>query len=73
MEDTLKEVPKGSHHWDKFIEPETLKSMLQDAGFGEIEMIGFEVKGKDSHTEALIVELNDNLSVMYIGKAVLAS
>jgi len=72
MEDTLKEVPKGSHKWEKFIEPETLKALLHDMRFEKIEMKGFEVKGKDEKSDALIVEINDNVSVMYIGKAILA-
>ena len=71
MEDTLREIPKGSHDWNKFIEPETLKTLLLNNGFKEIEIRGFEVKGRDNKTGAMIVEINDNTHVMYIGKAVL--
>ncbi len=70
LEDTLNEIPKGSHDWNKFIEPERLKSLLTDKGFEEIEFKGFEAKDKDENTGFPKIEINDNTSVMYIGKAV---
>jgi len=73
MEDTLKAIPKGSHDWNKFVEPEILKTVLIKNGFNEIEIKGFEVKGRDDKTGQMIVEINTNLNVMYIGKAVLSA
>ncbi|MCP4551190.1 MAG: methyltransferase domain-containing protein, partial [Bacteroidetes bacterium] len=71
LEDTLNEIPKGSHDWNKFIEPERLKSLLINTGFEEIDFKGFEAKDKDENTGFPKIEINDNISVMYIGKAVL--
>jgi len=73
FEDTLNVIPKGSHDWNKFVEPDLLKSLLINTGFNKIEFKGFEVKGKDEKTGASIVEIHDTISVMYIGKAVLFS
>jgi len=72
MEDTLKAIPKGSHNWNKFIEPEKLRFLLSNSGFTEIEIKGFEVKGRDEKTGQMIVDINDNTKVMYIGKAFLS-
>ncbi|WP_338241688.1 bifunctional 2-polyprenyl-6-hydroxyphenol methylase/3-demethylubiquinol 3-O-methyltransferase UbiG [Aurantiacibacter hainanensis] len=53
-------VPKGTHHWEDFVTPEELESLLSDAGLtmGEPKGIGFSV-GKGLH-------LSDDLSLNYV-------
>jgi 2-polyprenyl-6-hydroxyphenyl methylase/3-demethylubiquinone-9 3-methyltransferase len=69
-EEIMKTVSKGSHDWNKFIEPERLHSLLQKIGFGDVEMKGFNRIGEDSSTGAPIFEINEKMDVFYIGKAV---
>jgi 2-polyprenyl-6-hydroxyphenyl methylase/3-demethylubiquinone-9 3-methyltransferase len=58
--EALGAVPKGTHHWEDFVTPEELESLLETAGMsmGEPKGIAFSV-GKGLH-------LSDDLSLNYI-------
>jgi len=58
--EALGAVPKGTHHWEDFVTPDELESLLSDAGLtmGEPKGIAFSV-GKGLH-------LSDDLSLNYI-------
>ncbi len=71
LENIKKEIPKGTHDWNMFIPPVKMTSYLEEGGFKDIEFKGFDVRGIDSKTKSIIAVINDNLSVMYLGKAVL--
>lgn len=73
LEYIKKEIPKGTHDWNMFIPPLQMTGYLEKEGFKNIELAGFDVKGIDSKTKRIIAEVNGNLSVMYLGKAELAS
>jgi 2-polyprenyl-6-hydroxyphenyl methylase / 3-demethylubiquinone-9 3-methyltransferase len=77
LEDILQE---GIHDWEKFIKPEELTVLLKATGFDGIEFKGFDVFGENllakafsyfyyKNTRTLKVSINNDLSVMYIGKA----
>ena len=34
-------LPRGTHHWSKFIKPEELQHLLSDAGFETVDLKGF--------------------------------
>ncbi len=67
LEYLLREIPRGVHDWNMFIKPETLTSRLTETGFKDVEIKGFDVKGKDKATGGFNVAINGNTSVMYIG------
>ncbi|MCP4326649.1 MAG: 3-demethylubiquinone-9 3-O-methyltransferase [Alteromonadales bacterium] len=71
LENIKKEIPKGTHDWSMFIPPKQMIAYLEKENFKNIELTGFDVKGIDSKDKKIIAEINDNLSVMYLGKAVL--
>lgn len=80
LEEILQEIPRGVHDWEKFIKPEELTGLMQQYGFSNIEIEGFNLFG-DSIWGAVVaywhykktggfrVSLNDDTSVMYVGKA----
>ena len=80
LEEILQEIPRGIHDWKKFIKPEELIDLMQHNGFINFEFKGFNLFG-DKVWEHLVaywrykktgdfsVSINDNTSVMYIGKA----
>ncbi|MEN9218179.1 MAG: bifunctional 2-polyprenyl-6-hydroxyphenol methylase/3-demethylubiquinol 3-O-methyltransferase UbiG [Gloeomargarita sp. DG_2_bins_126] len=86
MEDILRQIPPGIHDWEKFITPAELTGFLERAGFDHILCRGFDltdggnlktlfsllVNGlqSDDTRKALKVQINDDTSVVYIGKAV---
>ena len=70
LENIAKEIPKGVHEWKKFIKPKELTSLLRGSNFGDLELKGLDIKGRDKATGHFKAELNDNMSVMYIGKCV---
>ncbi|MFP5387386.1 MAG: bifunctional 2-polyprenyl-6-hydroxyphenol methylase/3-demethylubiquinol 3-O-methyltransferase UbiG [Bacteriovoracia bacterium] len=72
LENISKEIPRGTHDWKMFIPPEVLKACLTHQKFKEIELAGFDIKGIDKKTRKIKAEINNNLSVMYIGKAIKA-
>jgi hypothetical protein len=56
-----------------FINPFQMTGYFEKEGFKNIELAGFDVKGIDSNNKRIIAEINENLSVMYLGKAELVS
>lgn len=70
LEYIKKEIPKGTHDWNMFIPPKQMENSLVSGNFQDIELAGFDVKGIDGKTKSIIAEVNNNLSVMYLGKAV---
>ena len=68
-----KEITKGTHDWNMFINPFQMTGYFEKEGFKNIEIAGFDVKGIDSNNKRIIAEINENLSVMYLGKAELVS
>lgn len=71
---------KGIHDWDKFIEPRELSTIMQKEGLGDIEIKGFDFFGQSLpesldillhhlKTEEVKININEDTSVMYIGKA----
>lgn len=69
LEYIKKEIPKGTHDWNMFIKPLQMTGYLEKLEFKNIELTGFDIKGIDSKDKKIIVEINKNLSVMYLGKA----
>lgn len=80
LEDLLREIPCGIHDWQKFILPKELIHMMQRIGFQEIEIKGFNVFGETildnitaylhyRKTGGFQISINEDVSVMYIGKA----
>lgn len=81
MENILGEIQKGVHDWDKFITPQELTAWMHQIGFGQIEIKGFDVFGDALRlnlktyldyrkTGVVNVNINDDTSINYIGKAV---
>ena len=80
LEEILQEIPRGIHDWKKFIKPEELTCLMQHNDFVNIEVKGFNLfgntvwdhiaaYGRYKKTGGFSVSINDNTSVMYIGKA----
>ena len=80
LEDILQEIPQGIHDWEKFIKPEEVKQLMHENGFGNFDIQGFNVFGTGilakiaaymhyKKTGSFQVNINEDLSVMYIGKA----
>lgn len=72
LERITKEIPRGTHDWNMFIRPDIMKASLTKTGFADIELAGFDIKGIDKNTKRIKAEINNNLSVMYIGKTIKA-
>ncbi|HEY9907158.1 MAG TPA: bifunctional 2-polyprenyl-6-hydroxyphenol methylase/3-demethylubiquinol 3-O-methyltransferase UbiG [Thermosynechococcaceae cyanobacterium] len=81
LEDLLQEIPRGIHDWHKFIKPEELSTLMQQVGFAEIEMQGFNLFGRSifeqirayryyRKTKQFQISISSDLSLSYIGKAV---
>lgn len=80
MEEILKEIPRGIHDWKKFIKPEELTDLMQINGLSNFEIKGFNLFGNTicdyfaayrryKKTGGFRVSINENTSIMYIGKA----
>jgi len=80
MENILGEIQRGVHDWNKFIKPEELTNFLEKSGFKDIEMKGFDIFGEAlqlnfiryiqfKRTNKFNVNINDDTSINYIGKA----
>lgn len=80
LEEILQEIPRGIHDWKKFIKPEELTGLMQHNGFMNVEVKGFHLFGNSvwghlaaywryKKTGGFSVSINNNTSVMYIGKA----
>lgn len=83
LENVLREIPRGIHDWQKFIKPEDLTDSLHKNSFTSIEIKGFDLFGETLHrnifayihykkTGGFQAKINNNTSLMYIGKAVKA-
>jgi 2-polyprenyl-6-hydroxyphenyl methylase / 3-demethylubiquinone-9 3-methyltransferase len=81
MENILREIQRGIHDWKKFIKPEELTQLMYQSGFFDIEIKGFDIFGdvlklnflnyrEYKKNGTIKVKINDNTSIMYIGKAV---
>lgn len=80
LEDVLKEIPQGIHDWQQFIKPKELTTLMQKAGFTNVDIQGFNLFGEHlganlaaywryKQTGDFSVSFSKNTSVMYIGKA----
>jgi len=81
LEDMLGEIDRGIHDWQKFIKPKELQDLLQNLGFHRTEIKGFSVFGESlpkylevyqhyRKTKQFKITINNDTSVMYIGKAI---
>lgn len=81
LENILHEIPRGVHDWSQFIRPDELSEHLNRIGFRDIEIQGFNIFGETivdhlrayryyKQTRNFQICINDDRSVMYIGKAV---
>ncbi len=70
LENITKDIDRGVHDWRKFIKPKELLGLLKTNGFTDVTIKGFNFKGRDKKTGEIRVSLNEDTSVMYIGKAV---
>lgn len=80
LEEILQEIPRGIHDPKKFIKPQELIDLMQYNGLIDVEVKGFNLFGNTvwdniaaymryKKTGGFSVSINDNTSVMYIGKA----
>ncbi|PPS42258.1 bifunctional 2-polyprenyl-6-hydroxyphenol methylase/3-demethylubiquinol 3-O-methyltransferase UbiG [Chroococcidiopsis sp. TS-821] len=80
MENILGEIQRGVHDWNKFIKPEELTEILEKGGFKNIAIKGFDIFGEAlrfnfvkyvhyKKTNKFSVDINDDTSINYIGKA----
>ena len=81
LENILRQIDRGVHDWNKFIQPEELTEWLDAAGFKNIDIKGFDIFGEGLklnlfhymnywNAGVLPVIINDDPSINYIGKAV---
>ncbi|MBD2089335.1 3-demethylubiquinone-9 3-O-methyltransferase [Microcoleus sp. FACHB-1515] len=82
LENLLGEIPRGVHDWHQFILPQELRNYLERSQFSEITLHGFNLLGETipeqieayryyRKTKNFRASISDDLSVMYIGKAIL--
>ncbi|MBD2743810.1 3-demethylubiquinone-9 3-O-methyltransferase [Coleofasciculus sp. FACHB-1120] len=80
LENILQEIPRGIHDWNQFIKPQELTTLMHSQGFSSIEIKGFNIFGESIYKNLLAyiyykktgkfqVGISNNISVMYIGKA----
>jgi 2-polyprenyl-6-hydroxyphenyl methylase/3-demethylubiquinone-9 3-methyltransferase len=80
LENILRKIPHGIHDWKNFIRPKELVNLMQDTGFKNIEIKGFNLFGNTvwdyyaayiyyKKTGSFNVRIDNDTSVMYIGKA----
>lgn len=83
LENILREIPPGVHDWNKFIPPQELTCLLQQASLAQIEIRGlsllknslkenFQAYLNYKRTGSVVMGLSEDISVTYIGKAVKA-
>jgi 2-polyprenyl-6-hydroxyphenyl methylase/3-demethylubiquinone-9 3-methyltransferase len=56
----LGQVPRGTHDWDKFLTPEELTALLDDAGIVVVEMQGIAFSPLSG------LHLSNNIALNYI-------
>ena len=80
LENTLRQIPRGIHDWQKFVPPAELQQWCEQAGLTAIALQGFDLFGRRPwanvanlrhywQTGTLRVQFDDNVQVMYIGVA----
>jgi 2-polyprenyl-6-hydroxyphenyl methylase/3-demethylubiquinone-9 3-methyltransferase len=83
LEYLLQEIPQGIHDWNKFIKPREITKVMQENGFLNIDIKGFDLFGKNLYQNILSylrykktggfqAKISNDTSLMYIGKAVKA-
>jgi 2-polyprenyl-6-hydroxyphenyl methylase/3-demethylubiquinone-9 3-methyltransferase len=83
LENLLKEIPKGIHDWNKFIQPGEITKVMHNNGFINIEIKGLDLFGDTLYLNILSYlrykktggfqgKISNNTSLMYVGKAVKA-
>jgi len=45
LEDILKQIPRGLHDWEKFIQPQELIHVMEKTGFADVVIKGFDLTG----------------------------
>lgn len=45
LEDILKQIPRGVHDWNKFIQPQELIEVMERTGFADVGIKGFDLTG----------------------------
>jgi len=81
MENLMGEIPRGVHDWHKFIKPAELTALMQQVGFGDMEIKGFSLFRETlqenlqayldyKRTKNFTMTITQSPEVMYIGKAV---
>ncbi len=89
LEDILKQIPRGLHDWNKFIQPQELIDVMERTGFADVAIKGFDLTGgtnfktlrdivlrglskqrEGGEVELFEIQINEDTSVCYIGKAV---
>jgi 2-polyprenyl-6-hydroxyphenyl methylase/3-demethylubiquinone-9 3-methyltransferase len=89
LEDILKQIPRGLHDWNKFIQPQELIDVMERTGFADVVIKGFDLTGgtnfktlrdivlkglskqrEGGEVELFEIQINEDTSVCYIGKAV---
>lgn len=68
LERVVRTIPLGTHDWRMFITPAEMRAHLDDAGFTDLTLRGFDVVGR-RRNGALDVHFNDNTAITYIGAA----
>ncbi|MDH6060251.1 bifunctional 2-polyprenyl-6-hydroxyphenol methylase/3-demethylubiquinol 3-O-methyltransferase UbiG [Chrysosporum bergii ANA360D] len=82
LEDIVKQIPSGFHDWHKFIKPQELIDHLENNGFKNVVIRGFDLtRGMNFQTliniffkgltqkEVFTIQINEDTSVWYVGKA----
>jgi 2-polyprenyl-6-hydroxyphenyl methylase/3-demethylubiquinone-9 3-methyltransferase len=71
----LRKFPRGTHEWQRFVTPETMRHRLQTAGFVDIEFAGVRHRRRPRVPDALPLEVtpDGNTAIMYFGSARKAS
>lgn len=80
LENIFQEIPQGIHDWQKFIKPEELRQLMSENGLSDFDIKGFNIFGTSilaniksyfyyKKTGSFNIDINEDLSVMYIGKA----
>jgi 2-polyprenyl-6-hydroxyphenyl methylase/3-demethylubiquinone-9 3-methyltransferase len=81
LENLLKEIPQGVHDWHKFIQPKELQEVMENRGFADTSIKGFDLFGNNlseniqsyfryRRTGGFQAKITNNTDLMYIGKAV---
>lgn len=81
LENMLRKIPQGIHDWDMFITPDELTDVMARCGFQSVQIRGMDVFGRTpwalvqtflryQNTGHLRGRIDDNTSIMYVGRAI---